>query len=69
MSDELDREQRDDPPPSSTDNPPLFPEETRVPLTDRDRDRFLISLDDPPPANAALKNAACRLDVPKIQAQ
>jgi hypothetical protein len=35
-----------------------FREETGVPLSDRDRDRFLKLLDSPPEANAALKRAA-----------
>ena len=34
-----------------------FYEETASPLTDRDRDRFLDLLDNPPTANAALKRA------------
>jgi uncharacterized protein (DUF1778 family) len=34
-----------------------FYEETASPLTDRDRDRFLDLLDNPPAANAALKRA------------
>jgi len=34
-----------------------FYEETASPLTDRDRDRFLELLDNPPAANAALKRA------------
>ena len=34
-----------------------FYEETARPLTDRDRDRFLDLLDNPPAANAALKRA------------
>ena len=35
-----------------------FYEETSVPLSDRDRDRFLDLLDNPPAANQALKRAA-----------
>ena len=35
-----------------------FYEETATPLSDRDRDRFLDLLDNPPGANAALKRAA-----------
>jgi hypothetical protein len=35
-----------------------FYEETAAPLSDRDRDRFLNLLDNPPKANAALKRAA-----------
>jgi hypothetical protein len=35
-----------------------FYEETASPLSDRDRDRFLDLLDNPPAANAALKRAA-----------
>lgn len=35
-----------------------FPEETERSLSDRDRDIFLSLLDDPPPANAALRKAA-----------
>ena len=35
-----------------------FYEETAAPLSDRDRDRFLELLDNPPAANVALKNAA-----------
>jgi hypothetical protein len=35
-----------------------FYEETAAPLTDRDRDRFLDLLDNPPAPNAALKKAA-----------
>ena len=34
-----------------------FYEETASPLSDRDRDRFLDLLDNPPEANAALKRA------------
>jgi hypothetical protein len=37
-----------------------FAEETAVPLSDRDRDRFLELLDNPPKANAALRRAAAR---------
>jgi Protein of unknown function (DUF1778) len=37
-----------------------FAEETAVPLSDRDRDRFLDLLDNPPKANAALRRAAAR---------
>lgn len=37
-----------------------FSEETAAPLSDRDRDRFLDLLDNPPAANAALKRAAAR---------
>jgi hypothetical protein len=36
----------------------LFAEERNTPLSDRDRDLFLALLDNPPPANAALKKAA-----------
>lgn len=35
-----------------------FYEETANPLSDRDRDRFLDLLDNPPVANAALKRSA-----------
>lgn len=36
-----------------------FPEEAETtPLSDRDRDIFLSLLDDPPPANEALRHAA-----------
>lgn len=35
-----------------------FYEESATPLSDRDRDRFLDLLDNPPAANAALKRAA-----------
>jgi hypothetical protein len=35
-----------------------FAEESVVRLSDRDRDRFLALLDDPPPANPALRQAA-----------
>ena len=35
-----------------------FPEETMTVLSDRDRDRFLKLLDNPPKANAALRLAA-----------
>ena len=35
-----------------------FYEESAAPLSDRDRDRFLEMLDQPPKANAALENAA-----------
>jgi hypothetical protein len=34
-----------------------FVEESITTLSDRDRDRFLSLLDNPPPANAALKKA------------
>jgi Protein of unknown function (DUF1778) len=37
-----------------------FAEERAVPLSDRDRDRFLNLLDHPPKANAALRRAAAR---------
>jgi uncharacterized protein (DUF1778 family) len=37
-----------------------FYEESANPLSDRDRDRFLDLLDNPPAANAALKRAAKR---------
>jgi Protein of unknown function (DUF1778) len=35
-----------------------FQEELRTPLSNRDRDRFLALLDNPPPANEALRQAA-----------
>jgi hypothetical protein len=35
-----------------------FYEESAAPLSDRDRDRFLALLDNPPKPNAALKKAA-----------
>jgi predicted DNA-binding antitoxin AbrB/MazE fold protein len=34
-----------------------FPEETPTVLSDRDRDRFLELLENPPPPNAALRKA------------
>jgi Protein of unknown function (DUF1778) len=37
-----------------------FYEESSTPLSDRDRDAFLALLDDPPPANEALRKAAAR---------
>jgi hypothetical protein len=37
-----------------------FSEETRPPLSDRDRDRFLDLLDNPPRPPAALRRAAAR---------
>jgi hypothetical protein len=37
-----------------------FDEETATPLSDRDRDRFIKLLDEPPKANAALRRAAAR---------
>ncbi|GEM_PF-830252 len=37
-----------------------FAEETRRPLSDRDRDRFLAMLDNPPPPNQALRRAAAK---------
>jgi hypothetical protein len=37
-----------------------FAEESGRPLSDRDRDRFLALLDNPPPANEALKKAASK---------
>ncbi len=37
-----------------------FHEETATPLSDRDRDRFLQLLENPPQANAALERAAKR---------
>jgi hypothetical protein len=37
-----------------------FTEESATPLSDRDRDLFLSLLDNPPPANEALKKAAAR---------
>ncbi len=37
-----------------------FDEETAAPLSDRDRDRFLSLLDNPPKPNAALRRAAAR---------
>ncbi len=36
----------------------LFSEETRAPLSDRDRDLFLALLDKPPEPNEALRRAA-----------
>ena len=41
-----------------------FHEETASPLTDRDRDRFLDLLDNPPAANAALKRAVEKHAIP-----
>jgi len=40
---------------------PRFDEESRTPLTDRDRDRFLSMLENPPKPTDALRNAARRL--------
>ena len=37
-----------------------FAEESRVPLSNRDRDRFLDLLDNPPAANEALKKIAAK---------
>jgi Protein of unknown function (DUF1778) len=37
-----------------------FAEESLSPLSDRDRDRFLEMLDNPPKANPALRRAAAR---------
>ncbi len=37
-----------------------FLEEASVPLSDRDRDRFIKLLDHPPKANPALRRAAAR---------
>jgi Protein of unknown function (DUF1778) len=37
-----------------------FDEETVAPLSDRDRDRFIKLLEQPPKANAALRRAAAR---------
>ena len=37
-----------------------FREETAMPLSDRDRDRFLDLLDNPPEANPALRRASAR---------
>jgi hypothetical protein len=37
-----------------------FREESTTPLSDRDRDLFLSLLNNPPPANEALKKAAAR---------
>jgi Protein of unknown function (DUF1778) len=37
-----------------------FPEEGPTPLSDRDRDAFLALLDQPPPANKALKKLAAK---------
>lgn len=37
-----------------------FPEESVTPLSDRDRDRFLALLDNPPPVNQALRQAAAK---------
>jgi hypothetical protein len=37
-----------------------FREETPLVLSDRDRDRFLMALDNPPKPNAALRRAAAR---------
>jgi hypothetical protein len=37
-----------------------FDEETATPLSDRDRDRFIKLLDDPPKANAAIRRATAR---------
>jgi len=38
----------------------LFYEESRAPLSDRDRDLFLSLLNNPPPANKAFRRAASR---------
>jgi uncharacterized protein (DUF1778 family) len=37
-----------------------FPEEAVTPLSDRDRDRFLAMLDNPPAPNEALRRAAAK---------
>jgi uncharacterized protein (DUF1778 family) len=37
-----------------------FQEEAATPLSDRDRDRFLALLDNPPEPNAALRRAAAK---------
>jgi hypothetical protein len=37
-----------------------FYEESRLPLSDRDRDIILSMLDNPPPANEALRRAAAK---------
>ena len=37
-----------------------FAEESAAPLSDRERERFLALLDNPPPANEALKKAVRR---------
>ena len=42
-----------------------FYEETAAPLTNRDRDRFLDLLDNPPQANDALKRAAAKHAKPR----
>ncbi len=42
------------------DDRPFFEEELRLPLSDRDRDLFLALLDNPPPPNEALCEAARR---------
>jgi len=42
------------------ENEVRFCEETATPLSDRDRDRFLELLDNPPKANPALRRAAAR---------
>lgn len=39
-----------------------FAEESRSPLSDRDRDLFLALLDNPPPANEALREAAAEYE-------
>ncbi len=39
------------------ENDTRFPEESVTPLSDRDRDRFLDSLDNPPAPNEALHRA------------
>lgn len=39
-----------------------FAEELSTPLSDRDRDRFLSLLDNPPPATPILKKAARKLN-------
>lgn len=54
----MDRTPSADPNRPNSGEEPRFDEESRTPLTDRDRDRFLDMLDNPPEPNDALRNAA-----------
>jgi hypothetical protein len=54
--------QPDDPNLENSSEKPRFCEESRTPLTDRDRVHFLKMLSDPPEANAALRRAARQLE-------
>lgn len=61
MSDPTNRNQADGLAPISTDEEPRFDEESRDPLSDRDRDRLLDIINNPPKPNDAIEKAAKHL--------